>query len=81
MGIELLVFAIIFYFVMQAASNIVLAMRGGLDASQDPAESVADHGWEGPSPAPRRDTPYGPTDFWGRDVEDATFKDVGGRGA
>lgn len=73
---EYLVFAVILYFILQTAGNLVYILRGGGETSQTESASPPVHDWEGPSP--RRETdgfPDHPT-FWGEDVEDVTWQDV-----
>lgn len=73
---EYLVFAVILYFILQTAGNLVYILRGGGETSQTEAASPPVHDWQGPSP--RRETegfPDHPT-FWDEDVEDATWHDV-----
>jgi hypothetical protein len=72
---EYLIFAVILYFILQTAGNLVYILRGG---SPEPSSSPTGptHNWEGPSP--RRHT-EGLTDhptFWGDDVEDARWQDL-----
>ncbi len=73
---EYLIIAVILYFILQTAGNLVYILRGRRTTSQQPPSSTNLHGWEGPSP--RRETegfPDHPT-FWGEDVEDATWHDI-----
>jgi hypothetical protein len=74
---EYLVFAVILYFVLQTAGNLVFILRGGgADPSSDGAPAAPDHDWQGPSP---REQMEGLTDhptFWGEDVEEATWRDL-----
>jgi hypothetical protein len=74
---EYLVFAVILYFILQTAGNLVYILRGGAPSSQTEAREPAPaHDWEGPSP--RREM-EGFTDhptFWGEDVEEATWRDI-----
>lgn len=71
-SMEYIFFAVLFYFIMQAASNLVMIMRG---ATPQPIEEDRSHGWSGPSPrdytAQERDS----VRFWD-DVEDARWKDL-----
>lgn len=75
---EYLIVAVILYFILQTAGNLVYILRGGGAASrtQEPSSSPPAHGWEGPSPRRQME---GMTDhplFWGKDVEDATWQDI-----
>lgn len=70
---EYLVFAVILYFILQTAGNLVYILRGG---AKTPSSAIADHDWKGPSP---RQEMGGGTDhptFWGEDVEEATWRDI-----
>jgi hypothetical protein len=69
---EYIFFAIIFYFIMQAASNLVMIMRG---QQQRPIEEDRSHGWQGPSPRHHTGSERGSVRFWD-DVEDAHWHDV-----
>ena len=75
---EYLFAAVILYFVLQAASNIVLMMRGGGQPvghpGREPAQEPA-HDWRGPSPRDHTGSDRSRPTFW-NDVEDATWRDV-----
>lgn len=71
---EYLIVAVILYFILQTAGNLVYILRGGGTANRP--RSSPSHRWRGPSP--RRET-EGPTDrprFWGKDIEDATWDEI-----
>lgn len=70
---EYLIVAVILYFILQTAGNLVYILRGG--TAKRPRSSPS-HRWKGPSP--RRET-EGPTDrprFWGKDIEEATWNEI-----
>jgi hypothetical protein len=75
---EYLFAAVILYFVLQAASNIVWMIRGRPD---DPgirrngaAEGASSHNWKGPSPRDHTGGHRSDPRFWD-DVEDATWQE------
>jgi hypothetical protein len=74
---EYLIAAVILYFILQTAGNLVYILRGGTEApSTSEAPAGPGHDWKGPSP---RTETEGFTDhptFWGEDVEDATWRDL-----
>jgi len=73
---EYLIIAVILYFILQTAGNLVYILRGGAKFSEQQSPSSPVHDWEGPSP--RREM-EGMTDhptFWDEDVEDATWYDI-----
>jgi hypothetical protein len=74
---EYLIVAVILYFILQTAGNLVYILRGGGAPSQTRESPTSPaHGWKGPSP---RQQMEGMTDhprFWGEDVEDATWHDI-----
>jgi hypothetical protein len=77
---EYLIFAVIFYFILQTAGNLVYILRGG---GQEPAADSAEadaaqpaHDWRGPSPREHTGRQRGQPTFWGEDVEDVTWQDV-----
>jgi len=73
---EYLVFAVILYFVLQTAGNLVFILRGGGESRSSNPSTVPTHDWEGPSPREEMEgVPDHPT-FWGDDIEDATWTDV-----
>jgi hypothetical protein len=73
---EYLVFAVILYFILQTAGNLVFVLRGGGETPPDAASSTRTHDWEGPSPRKQTDgVPDHPT-FWGDDIDDATWRDL-----
>lgn len=72
---EYLVFAVILYFILQTAGNLVYFLRGGGGAGpQSPAES--EHNWKGPSPRAQTDGLTEHPTFWGEDVEDASWWEI-----
>jgi hypothetical protein len=72
---EYLVFAVILYFVLQTAGNLVYILRGGANTSQ-PQSSSPTHRWQGPSPRRHMEGMTDHPTFWGEDVEDATWHDL-----
>lgn len=75
---EYLVFAVIFYFILQTAGNLVLILRGGgkeAAADANGRDAMPDHDWRGPSPRRYTGTERGTPRFWD-DVEDAHWEDV-----
>ena len=73
---EYLVFAVILYFILQTAGNLVFVLRGGGETPSAPSSSASTHDWEGPSPRKQMDgVPDHPT-FWGNDIDDATWRDL-----
>lgn len=71
-SMEYIFFAVLFYFIMQAASNLVMIMRG---ATPHPIEEDRSHGWDGPSPRDYTGRERDSVRFWD-DVEDARWKNV-----
>jgi hypothetical protein len=73
---EYLIFAVILYFILQTAGNLVFVLRGGGEARSESPSAAPSHDWEGPSPRKRTDgIPDHPT-FWGEDIDDATWRDL-----
>jgi hypothetical protein len=73
---EYLIFAVILYFILQTAGNLVYILRGGAGSESTADSRSMPDGWDGPSP--RRHT-EGITDhptFWGDDIEEATWRDL-----
>jgi hypothetical protein len=70
-SMEYIFFAVIFYFIMQATSNLVMIMRG----KQAVVEEDRSHGWSGPSPRQYTGSERGSVRYW-NDVEEARWKDV-----
>lgn len=71
---EYLIVAVILYFILQTAGNLVYILRGGGNVPR--SASAPSHNWKGPSP---REHTEGLTDrptFWGSDVEDARWTDL-----
>ncbi len=71
-SMEYIFFAVLFYFVMQAASNLVMIMRG---STPKPFEEDRSHEWDGPSPQDYTGRERDSVRFWD-DVEDARWKDL-----
>ncbi len=72
---EYLVSAVIIYFILQTAGNLVYILRGG-GGQHEVSSADPNHNWEGPSP---RQHTEGVTDrptFWGEDIEEANWRDV-----
>jgi len=73
---EYLIIAVILYFILQTAGNLVYILRGGgASRTQEPSSPPA-HGWEGPSPRQRMEGMTDHPTFWGEDVDDATWQDI-----
>ncbi|HHP7236908.1 hypothetical protein [Longibacter sp.] len=70
-SMEYIFFAVIFYFIMQAASNLVMIMRG----KQAVVEEDRSHGWRGPSPRQYTGSERSSVRYWD-DMEEARWKDV-----
>lgn len=70
---EYLVFAVILYFILQTAGNLVYILRGG---AKTPSSPIRDHDWKGPSPRQEMGGGTGHPTFWGEDVEEATWRDI-----
>jgi hypothetical protein len=79
---EYLVFGIILYFILRASGNLVRLMGG--DEGTSPEQewghepSPRQTEWEGPSPRQRTGAARDEPTFWGKDVEDATWRDLDG---
>ena len=89
---EYLVIAVILYFIVQVAGNLVHLLRGqgpgaaeetdasGRASSQrDPQQGHSPQGqqWAGPSPRAQATDRAADPRFWGDDIEEATWRDVG----
>lgn len=74
---EYLIFAVILYFILQTAGNLVFVLRGGDEARSDsPSATAPSPDWKGPSPRKRTEgIPDRPT-FWAEDIEEATWQDL-----
>jgi len=72
---EYLVLAVILYFVLQTAGNLVYILRGG-GATPSSDAPTASHDWKGPSPREEMEGLSSHPTFWAHDVEDATWTDV-----
>jgi hypothetical protein len=76
---EYLCAAVILYFVLQAASNIVLMIRGGREGpgirQNGRAAEPPSHDWQGPSPREHTGTRRSHPTFW-NDVEEATWTEA-----
>jgi hypothetical protein len=74
---EYLVFAVILYFILQTAGNLVYILRGGAETVQtEQTSSSPAHGWEGPSPRRQMEGMTDHPTFWGEDVDEATWQDL-----
>lgn len=79
---EYLLFAILTYFILRTAGNLVGIMQGDdpsrrIQDRQNGRDRSADHGWKGPSPRDRTGTAKQHPTYWGEDVDDATWQDIG----
>lgn len=72
---EYLIVAVILYFILQTAGNLVYIVRGGTMTSQSQS-TPTDHAWKGPSPRRQTDGMTEQPTFWGEDVEEATWRDL-----
>jgi hypothetical protein len=73
---EYLIFAVILYFILQTAGNLVYILRGGAgDGSGTEARSMPE-GWGGPSPRKHTEGFTDHPTFWSDNVEDATWRDL-----
>lgn len=78
---EYLVLAIILYFILRTAGNLV-RLLGGEEASrtqegqQRHDSSPKRNGWAGPSPRQQTGSARDEPTFWGQDIEDATWHDL-----
>jgi hypothetical protein len=77
---EYLFLAIILYFILRTAGNLVRLLGGGEDSGPQDGqmhESPARrNGWEGPSPRQETGSARDEPTFWGEDIEDATWRDL-----
>ena len=74
---EYLIAAVILYFILQTAGNLVLILRGGGNKTQTKeAPPTPAHGWKGPSPRQQMEGMTDHPTFWGEDVEEATWQDL-----
>lgn len=78
---EYLFFAVILYFILQTAGNVVYIMRGGGARNGDPQSTSTEasppsHNWKGPSPRRHTEGFTNHPTFWDEDVEDATWRDL-----
>lgn len=73
---EYLVFAVILYFILQTAGNLVYILRGGAKTPSSSSAVVPDHEWKGPSPRKEMEGLTDHPTFWGEDVDEARWKDV-----
>lgn len=70
-SMEYILIAFLLYFILQAAGNLVMIMRG----NNARIEEDRSHGWEGPSPRQHTGAERNSVRFW-NDVEDAKWRDV-----
>lgn len=79
---EYLVLGIILYFILRTFGNLVRLMGGeegpSSQGGQVRGSSSGRTGWKGPSPRKRTGTARDEPTFWGKDVEDATWRDLDG---
>jgi hypothetical protein len=74
---EYLIAAIIVYFILQTAGNLVYILRGGGGQRESSASSAPGHNWKGPSPRKHMEGVTDHPTFWGQDIEEASWHDVG----
>lgn len=77
---EYFVVAVILYFILRTAGNLVGLLRGrdGSSGEQNrvgPGTSPGER-WEGPSPRKETGAARDEPTYWGKDIEDATWYDV-----
>ncbi len=79
---EHLFLALILYFVLRTAGNLVRLLGGedaaGSQGAQSHDASARRNGWEGPSPRQQTGTVRDEPTFWDKDIEDATWRDLDG---
>jgi hypothetical protein len=77
---EYLVLGIILYFILRTSGNLVRLMGGDDDPSAKGVggreSSSRPDGWEGPSPRQHTGTARDEPTYWGKDIEDATWRDL-----
>jgi hypothetical protein len=73
---EYIAAAVILYFILQTAGNLVLILRGDKEPAEARPSSSTDHGWEGPSPRNETKGARGGPTFWGEDIDEARWQDV-----
>jgi len=77
---EYLFLAIILYFILRTAGNLVRLLRGGEASGTQDAQmhdsSARRNGWEGPSPRQQTGSALDEPTFWAEDIEDATWHDL-----
>lgn len=74
---EYLVSAVILYFILQTAGNLVYILRGGGGQRNSSSSSTPVHNWKGPSPRQHMEGVTDRPTFWGEDVDEATWHEVG----
>lgn len=80
---EYLFFAILLYFVLRTAGNLLRLLEGE-DSTPSPDEqgrqsaTPRQHQWKGPSPRQETGTAREEPTFWDEDIEDATWRDLDG---
>ena len=73
---EYLVLAVILYFVLQTAGNLVYILRGGGATPSSDGSTRPSHDWKGPSPREEMEGLSDRPTLWAEDVEDATWTDL-----
>lgn len=73
---EYLIFAVILYFILQTAGNLVYILRGGSGGVSESDTGSMPDGWGGPSPRRQTEGMIDHPTFWGEDVDDATWRDL-----
>lgn len=78
MVLKYLFFLILFYFIVRASGNLVRAVRGGLGTppSQDHFDPLNTSGPSARGTTGRSAREDAPPNFWGKDIEDATWEDL-----
>ncbi|MFB6098398.1 MAG: hypothetical protein ABEK84_04670 [Salinibacter sp.] len=75
---EYLALAVILYFILRTAGNLIRLLGGEENPSQRAerqSSSARRNGWEGPSPRKQTGTAQDEPTYWGKDIEDATWRD------
>lgn len=78
---EYLFLAVILYFVLRTAGNLVRLLGGDAASSQEESSHKSAprrNGWQGPSPRQQTGTARDEPTFWGQNIEDATWRELDG---
>lgn len=72
---EYLVIAVILYFILQTAGNLVLILRGKGGRPGAQSASKPQHEWKGPSPREQTGKVRERPTFWGQDIDEARWSE------